>query len=364
MDRRRFLVTPLLLPGFARSAASDSPSAGAVVYAEVEPGRKLVFPRDHGAHPDFRTEWWYVTGALDEPADSGFQLTFFRSRPGIAEELRSPIAARQIVFAHAALTLPGVGLRHAERAARAGLGSGLSSEDCDVWLGPWRLRRLDSPAGEFLRLQMNARDFAFDLTLAATRPLLLQGRDGYSRKDAAGDLASHYVSWPQLRVSGRLLYDGKGREASGKAWFDHEWSTRILGSGAVGWDWIGINLADGGALMAFRLRSASGATLHAHAAWRDAAGRLRQFDGPEVVFTPLRNWQSARSGASYPVEIGIRIGELGVRTVPIVDDQELSVNRPARVVYWEGLVRVEGSLSGRGYLELTGYAGRVPLAAG
>ncbi|WP_313950913.1 lipocalin-like domain-containing protein [Accumulibacter sp.] len=358
MRRRTFLSTPLLLPTLALAA----PASTAVSYAPVTPGVKLAFPRDHGAHPDFRTEWWYVTGALDSPqADIGFQLTFFRSRPGHAEELRSPLAARQILFAHAALTVPGDRLRHAERAARANLGAGYSELDCDVHIGAWRLFRSDLSTGEALRLQMQSPQFSYDFTLTPSQPLLLQGDGGFSRKGHGPELASYYVSWPQLLVEGSLVLDGKRQAASGRAWFDHEWSTAILGGAAVGWDWVGINLADGGALMAFRMRDAQGATLFAHAAWRDAGGNLRQFGAAEVSFTPLRHWSSPRSGASYPVQMEIRFGEHTLKTLPILDDQELSTSRPAPVVYWEGLVRVEGSLSGRGYLEMTGYAGRLPL---
>ncbi|MQM32627.1 MAG: carotenoid 1,2-hydratase, partial [Candidatus Accumulibacter phosphatis] len=132
------MCTPLLLPTLALAA----PARPLVAYAPVSRGVELAFPRDHGAHPDFRTEWWYVTGALDSPqADIGFQLTFFRSRPGSAEALHSPLAARQILFAHAALSIPGDRLLHSERAARANLGAGFSSSDCDVHIGAWRMQR-------------------------------------------------------------------------------------------------------------------------------------------------------------------------------------------------------------------------------
>jgi predicted secreted hydrolase len=359
MRRRSFLATPLLLP----SLTAAQPTAGAPAYPPVTRGVRLIFPRDHGAHPDFRTEWWYVTGALDSPQpDVGFQLTFFRSRPGIGEGLRSPLAPRQILFAHAALTLPGERLRHAERAARAHLGASFSALDCDISIGAWRMYRQERSAGEVLRLQMQSPQFSWELTLTPAQPLLLQGDNGYSRKGHGPELASYYVSWPQLQVAGTLLRDGRPQAVAGRAWFDHEWSTALLGDGAVGWDWLGINLADGGALMAFRMRDAAGATLYAHAAWRDAAGRLRQFAAAEVRFTPLRRWISSRSGASYPVELEVRIGEFTLRTLPVLDDQELSTSRPAPVVYWEGLVRVEGSLSGRGYLEMTGYAGRLRVS--
>ena len=358
MRRRTFLSTPLLLPTLTLAAAADEP----VAYPVVKPGVKLVFPRDHGAHPDYRTEWWYVTGALDSPRrDSGFQLTFFRSRPGTAEALASPIAARQIVFAHAALTIPGDRLRHAERAARANLGASFSRLDCDLSIGAWRMTREDRSAGEVFLLQMQSPQFSYDFTLKPSQPLLLQGDGGYSRKGRLPELASYYVSWPQLQVEGALVIDGRRQAVSGRAWFDHEWSTAVLGDGAVGWDWLGINLADGGALMAFRLRDARGATVFAHAVWRDTTGRVRQFGATEVSFTPLRTWSSVRSGARYPVQMEVRLGEHTLRTLPVLDDQELSTSQPTAVVYWEGLVQVDGSLKGRGYLELTGYAGRLPL---
>jgi predicted secreted hydrolase len=353
MRRRSFLLAPLLLPALAaRAAGKDS-----VTYPAASRATHLAFPRDHGAHPDFRTEWWYVTGALDTAqGDAGFQLTFFRSRPGLAEDLASPIAASQILFAHAALTLPGKPLLHAERAGRANLGAGFSSADCDVHIGAWSMRRSGAGSAEQFRLKVTNAAFGFDLQLAPTQPLLLQGENGWSQKGPRPELASHYVSWPQLRAEGRLTLDNKTHATTGRAWFDHEWSSEVLGSGSVGWDWIGINLDDGGALMAFRIRDAEGGTIYAHASLRDAAGRQTRYGPQEVGFTPLRHWPSPRNGARYPVAMEIRFGPHTVRTTPVLDDQEIATRRPLPVSYWEGLVRLDGSLRGRGYLELTGYA--------
>ena len=357
MRRRSFLLTPLLMPTIG--AAAKPP---AVIYPAPKRSMRLAFPRDHGAHPDFRTEWWYVTGALDTAqGEAGFQLTFFRSRPGLAEDLASPIAASQILFAHAALTLPGKPLLHAERAGRANLGAGFATADCDVHIGAWAMRRGGEGSAEQFRLKVADAAFAFDLQLAPTQPLLLQGENGWSQKGPRPELASHYVSWPQLKVAGSLTLDGRRRPATGRAWFDHEWSSEVLAAGAVGWDWIGINLIDGGALMAFRIRDAAGATLYAHAALRDAAGRLRQFGAGETSFTPLRRWASPRSGAHYPVQMAIRCGPHTIETWPVQDAQEISAHRPLPVSYWEGLVKIRGSLAGRGYLELTGYAGSLIL---
>ncbi len=356
MRRRAFLLTPLLLPAFT---AAKQP---AVTYPAASRATRLAFPRDHGAHPEFRTEWWYVTGALDAPqGDLGFQLTFFRSRPGIAEDLDSPIAASQILFAHAAITRPGDRLLHAERAGRANLGAGYSAIDCEVHIGPWQMQRSGVGATEQFSISAQGAAFAFDLTLTPTQSLLLQGEQGWSQKGPRPALASHYVSWPQLQVAGKLTLDGKRQAATGRAWFDHEWSSEVLDAGSVGWDWIGINLDDGGALMAFRIRDVAGATLYAHAALRDKEGKLQQFAAGAVSFSPLRYWISPRNGANYPVQLEIRFGPHAIRTAPVLDDQEITSRRPLPLSYWEGLVAIDGTLRGRGYLELTGYAGAMVL---
>lgn len=356
MRRRSFLLT-LLLPALPAASAER-----AVAYPPVRRGTRLAFPRDHGAHPEFRSEWWYVTGALDAPQpDMGFQLTFFRSRPARAENLQSPIAASQILFAHAAVTRPGGRLLHAERAARANLGGGFSGADCDVHIGAWQMQRHGTARDESIRLRMRDAAFAFDLTLTPSQPLLLQGERGWSQKGPAPDLASHYVSWPQLQVAGSLVLDGQRQAATGRAWFDHEWSSAVLGAGSVGWDWVGINLDDGGALMAFRIRNARGEAVYAHAALRDKDGQVQQFGADEVLFTPLRNWRSPRNAAHYPVRIEIRFGPHRIQTAPVQDDQEITGHRPLPISYWEGLVAVTGTLTGRGYLELTGYASALNL---
>jgi predicted secreted hydrolase len=348
MKRRAFMLSCLLT-----AIADASPQ-----YARVLRNTVLQFPRDHGAHPDYRTEWWYVTGALDAPRQNiGFQLTFFRVRTGFSETLTSSIAANQMMFAHAAVTLPADKLLHTERIARANLGAGFATDDCDVHIGAWYLRH--NTADVFL---MAARDaqFAFDFTLTPTQPKMLQGDNGYSAKGRRAEQASHYVSWPQLRVDGTIILGGKSMRAQGSAWLDHEWSSEVLAEVDVGWDWLGINLSEGGALMAFRIRDATGATVFAHAALRDATGHTEQWSGGDVRFEPLRKWRSVRS-AEYPVELQIHFGTHTVRTKPVIDDQELSTRRPAPVVYWEGLVQAEGSLIGRGYLELTGYSSKMVL---
>lgn len=355
MKRRHLFALPFLLPAFGRA----SYAASSVQYGVVQAGVPLIFPRDHGAHPNYRTEWWYVTGAVNTSTGlSGFQLTFFRVRTGAAEQLQSPLAAKQLLFAHAAISLPDNKLLHAERAARLNLGAGFSTTECDVRIGAWHLQR---QTNERFSLQMQDSQFSMELSLIPTQTLMLQGKEGYSQKGPQAEMASYYVSWPQLEVQGTLTHSGKRHAVQGKAWFDHEWSSQVLGKESVGWDWIGINLSDGGALMAFRIRNAQGATVYAHAALRNAAGQMQQFDTTQISFIPLRNWFSARSKAVYPVELEIHFGPHKIQTRPVLDDQELQMHRPATVLYWEGLVNITGTLAGQGYLEMTGYAGKLNL---
>jgi predicted secreted hydrolase len=358
MRRRSFLMSTLLATVSPLCAGEPE-----VRYPSVRRGTPLGFPRDHGAHPDFRTEWWYVTGVLSLPRfDVGFQLTFFRRRPGKIYGLDSPIAATQILFAHAAISRPDKGLLYAERAARANLGAGFSTTDCDIFVGAWSMKRRSGGMNESFYLKMQDFTFAFDLVLTPSQPLLLQGDQGYSQKGPVRELASYYVSWPHLKVDGTLLLEGKRHSVGGVAWFDHEWSSEVLGVDSVGWDWIGINLADGGALMAFQIRNAQGGAVFAHATLRNKNGNVEHYATNEVRFVPIQTWLSPRNGASYPVRVEIYFGKHRILTMPLLDDQEITMHRPAEISYWEGLVSISGTLAGRGYLEMTGYAKALELS--
>lgn len=332
-------------------------AAGAGGYPEVRPGIMPSFPSDHGSHPAFRTEWWYVTAwVMDESGrEFGVQVTFFRNRPRLAEENPSAFAPKQLVFAHAGLAETGHGrLRHDQRAARTGFGLAEAAEgDTDVRVGDWTLRR----DGDGYAARVAARDFRLELELRTTQPLLLQGEAGYSRKGPLATQASRYYSMPQLAVSGRVVVDGAERRVTGRAWLDHEWSSEMIAPEAVGWDWIGINLNDGGALMAFRLRDREGRTFWAGGSHRDAGGGTRILRPAEVSFEPQRRWRSPRSGAEYPVAMRVRAGGLTVDLAPLMDDQEFDARASTGTLYWEGAVRASsgGAEIGRGYLELTGY---------
>ena len=332
-------------------------------YPVVRPGVALRFPADHGAHPAFRTEWWYVTGRIkgDDGRDLGFQITFFRTTPKVDSANPSRFAPRQILFAHAALSDPKVGrLLHGERAARSGFGLAQARiGDTDVALRDWRMRRL--PDGRFVT-NVATRDFALSLTLRPTQLPLPQGEGGYSRKGPRPEQASHYYSLPHLAVTGRLMRSGKAQAVTGQAWLDREWSSDYLGGQAVGWDWTGLNLDDGGALMAFRIRGADGKAIWAGGSHRRADGRITRFAPGDVRFDSFRRWRSPRTGALYPVgqSVTIRLPE-GVRRWrldPLFDDQELDGRRGGQPVYWEGAVKTRG---GTGYLELTGYADRLRM---
>lgn len=327
-------------------------------FSTVTPSYKLEFPRDFGAHPDFRTEWWYATGWLQTPDGKplGFQVTFFRSATGHDRANPSNFAPKQLIVAHAALSDPALGkLLHDQKIARAGLGLAEAQEgNTRLSLHQWKMQR--ETDGSY-QVQLPARDFVLSLNMKPTQPLLLQGQQGYSRKGPKAAQASYYYSEPQLNVSGKITRAGKTLAVQGKAWLDHEWSTSVLDTAAVGWDWVGANLDDGSALMAFRIRTKDGSTLWNHATLRAANGKLTHYTGDALRFTPQRQWRSPRTGASYPVALQVDTGNTRWLLTPLQDDQELDSRQSTGAVYWEGAVKVtrDGQPAGHAYLELTGY---------
>ncbi|MET0255332.1 MAG: lipocalin-like domain-containing protein [Luteibacter sp.] len=333
-----------------------------VSYPAVSPDAPVRLPRDHGAHPDFKTEWWYVTGWLKTATGPvGFQITFFRSRLPFDDGNPSRFAARQVIVGHVALSDPAVGhIDEDQRLAREGFGlAGASTVDTDVVLGDWRLRR--DGDGAFTTQATTGR-FALDLRFAPTQAPLLQGDRGYSRKGPGAGEASAYFSLPHLRVSGSLSRGSRKETVQGEAWLDREWSSSLLNPRSVGWDWAGLNMDDGSAVTVFRVRDAQGHPVWAGGSVRGADGEVAVLGPRDVVFESRRRWRSPRTGADYPVETGItvttRAGTKHFALRPLFDDQELDTRRTGGPVYWEGAVRTEG---GRGYLELVGYGGKVSL---
>jgi predicted secreted hydrolase len=355
-------------PGGRRRFLSSLPALAVAARAwghppEVRQVGELSFPRDHGAHVQYRTEWWYITGWVSDDAggEIGVQVTFFRNRPEVQEHNPSAFAPRQLLFAHCAIADVRLGrLRHDQRAARAGLGlADVETGNTRVWVEDWSLQL--TPGGYVARV--SARDFDMALTFKPTQSILLEGNRGFSRKGPKPAQASYYYSQPHLAVSGTIAIQGRMRQVSGEAWLDHEWSSEYLAPEAAGWDWIGINLADGGALMAFRIRNRDGGDLWAGGTLRDASGRTRVFAPHDIRFQPLRSWRSPRTNAEYPVAMEVTAGPIKLRLDPLMPDQELDSRASTGTIYWEGAVRAmqDGAEAGRGYLELTGYASPLRL---
>jgi len=354
-----------------------------VSYPPILPATELQFPRDEGSHPAYRIEWWYVTGWLQDGENAkspprGFQVTFFRVRTGIGEDNPSAFAPAQVIFAHAAVADPAHGkLRHAQRAARGGFELAYAREGrVDVQLEDWSLREISR--GRY-SAKVAGDDFAFHLQFDVTQPVMLQGDRGFSRKGPDPRAASHYYSQPHLTVTGTATVEGRQQRVSGEAWLDHEWSSDYVDPNAVGWDWIGINLANGGALMAFRMRGASsqvrassqsGAPSQQEPRWasatlRTADGQLASFEPNEVEWVALQSWKSPRTGVTYPVKWRVRVGEQDYLVEPLMHDAELDSRQSTGTIYWEGPVKLrsatDGSELGKGYLELTGYGGKLEL---
>ncbi len=340
------------------ATAADEPQ----YYPSVTP-RVLSFPADYGSHPQFRTEWWYVTGWLQTDAGEwlGFQVTFFRTRPKIDARNPSSFRPAEILIAHCAVSDPKRGRlwqdqrirRAAPRLAEA------ASDDTRLMIERWTLQR----AAGVYHANVTGEEFSLQLAMTPTQPPVLNGEQGVSRKGPAAAAASYYYSIPHLRVAGAVTRAGVSEHVHGDAWFDHEWSSDYLDADAAGWDWTGINLDDGGAVMAFRIRDARGATHWAGGTLRSATGETTVFAPSDVRFEPQRSWTSTRTGIRYPVVWNIQVGTRRLRLEPLLDDQENDTRLTTGAIYWEGAVRAldEGRSIGKGYLELTGYGERLQL---
>jgi predicted secreted hydrolase len=325
--------------------------------------RAFEFPRDHGPHPTFRHEWWYFTGHLDGANGErfGFELTFFRfalTPKSPAIEQSSRWRSNQVYVAHFAITDQARQTFHsAERREREALElAGATAEPLRVWVQNWSLASSDTG------WQLSATDSAYALLLdvESAGPPVLNGDQGLSRKSAAPGAASYYYSIPRLTARGELRRAGTPLAVTGTAWLDREWGSGALAQDQQGWDWFALQLEDGSALMFYRLRRRDGARDPFSAGtWTDANGRSRHLAATEVAITELERWQSPRGG-SYPARWRLRLEQphLDLELYPVLADQELDTSPR----YWEGAVEVRGRhagrpIIGRGYVELTGYAG-------
>ena len=351
------------------ASAAGMASASAPFAAWSFPARTLRFPRDHGAHPELRTEWWYITGhastLTSDHREFGFQLTFFRTRVDATQAMLSKFSAQQLIFSHAAVTdVQGQKLWHDQRIARAGFGVAFAStEETQLKLNDWTLQR-DTAEPSRYNASLPATDFALQLQMNETQPLMLQGQNGLSRKGPEARQASYYYSHPQLNTRGKITLQGQTFDVAGKAWLDHEWSEELLHPDAKGWDWIGMNLDDGSALTAFQLRTASGGAIWDGGSFRSAKGERTIFKRGDVTFKPVRRWISPLTQASYPVEWQVRTPTETYTVKAVIDKQELDSRASTGAVYWEGLselINSQGHRVGRGYLEMTGYAAALRL---
>jgi predicted secreted hydrolase len=339
--------------------------AAAAGYKRADPAYRPTLPRDHGPHPDFRTEWWYFTGNLAgaEERRFGFQLTFFRFALAPDDTPRmSDWATRQTWMAHFALTdVTGQRFYREERFARGAVGlAGARATPFRVWLEDWSVASTGMSTFP-LRLGAAAADFAIDLTLRAGRPPVLQGADGYSAKGPGPGNASHYYSYTRMPVTGTVRLDDTAVSVRGDAWLDREWSTSALGPGVEGWDWFALQLDDGRDLMFYRLRRSDGSSDPFSAGTLVApAGGVTRLDAAGVKLRVREHWRSAATGAAYPVawSLDIPAERLRLEIEPWLKEQEMDLS----VRYWEGAIRATGTSNGKpvaglGYLEMTGYGG-------
>lgn len=321
-------------------------------FAAVTRPADLRFPRDHGPHPEFRLEWWYLTAALigADGRDYGAQWTLFRVATAPGPE-RPGWESNQVWIAHAGLTTPERQFS-AERFARGGVGqAGVVAAPFAAWLDDWEMAGAAAEGDPFDAIRVTARgaDFSFALEGVAEGPLVRHGEAGFSLKSAAGQ-ASYYYSQPFLEVTGVIVVEGAEIAVTGTAWIDREWSSQHLAPDQAGWDWLSLHLDDGARLMAYRLREAEGESA-AFGTWIAADGRARALGPGEIVMTPT-GWAEV-AGRELPVRWRLAVPAQGleVDTAPVNAQSWMDGDFP----YWEGPIRVTGSHAGRGYLEMTGY---------
>lgn len=346
----RALIVLLILAAAPPALAQGFAGLGSTAegFALPDPDYRLTFPADHGAHPDFRIEWWYLTATLAgaDGRDYGVQWTLFRSalRPGEAAGWNSP----QLWMGHAGLTTPE---RHfvAERLARGGIGqAGVRAAPFAAHIDEWEMRARGGEGLEDLRLFARGDGFAYDLDLVATGPLVLHGQNGFSVKSREGQ-ASHYYSQPFYRVTGTLTLPDGPVDVTGAGWLDREWSSQPLAEDQTGWDWFSLVFDDGARLMGFRLRDAGPG--YTSATWIAADGTAQALPDGALTVQPLSHSEVA--GRSIPTRWRLRLPARGVDVeVEALNDRAWM---DTAFAYWEGPVRVRGSHSGKGYLEMTGY---------
>jgi predicted secreted hydrolase len=352
----------------ASVAAQELPKRTSDGFDVPQPGREFVFPRDHGSHPGFKIEWWYVTGHLftEKGRRFGYQATLFR-RAAPHPNNGNASTNRQLYLAHMALLDVQSGkFLNQERINRDGWDAGSSTKFLDVFNGPWRLTMTNTVTEEMSLNGGIHGEAAFQLGLKPSKPLVVFGTNGVSKKGADPTAASHYLTYTRLETTGTVRLDGESFAVSGLSWMDHEISSSQLGSGQVGWDWTAVQFDDGTELMAYVLRRKDGGIDRFSTLARiDRAGRVSQIPADKFNWTPVGQWQSPDTGASYPATVRLtlldEVPQRVLKLVPLASRQEL-VGTLGGIAYWEGACRVEdaaGALIGSAFLELTGYSGNL-----
>jgi predicted secreted hydrolase len=345
-------------PAVDISVAAALGSGSTEGFPRVTESRKFSFPEDHGPHPDYRNEWWYLTGNLATTGGRrfGYQLTLFRIALSPTEPPPdSAWRTRQIYMGHLAITDAEDGKHQAwDRFSRGAIGlAGSLTRPYRIWLEDWRMEGTDSDLFP-LRVTARAGDAALDLRLSPVRDPVLQGDRGLSQKSTEAGNASYYYSLTRLATSGRIDLNDQHYQVEGHSWLDREWSTSALGRDQTGWDWFALQLSDGRDLMFYRLRDRSGGMdPHSEGVLVEPDGSYQRISHEQVQLTPLEYWRSPATTDRYPIAWRLRLpGEgLDLEVRALIPNQEMNLT----VKYWEGAVEVGGSHGGRGYLEMTRY---------
>jgi len=356
VDRRTFIAGSLAAvfgSRLARAQGFAGLGGASDGFAAVVPGRALEFPRDHGPHPDFRIEWWYVTANLTDASGAawGAQWTLFRQAAAPGPQ-REGWANQQLWMGHAAVTSADTH-RYAEKFARGGVGQAdAQASPFRAWIDSWEMRGGETFSAQTtspLHISASGADFSYALNLEAARPFVLQGDGGYSKKSERGQ-ASYYYSQPYFGAKGTIAVGDKTLDVTGRAWMDREWSSQPLASDQTGWDWLSLHLESGEKVMLFRLRQKDGRNFFA-GNWIDRDGRSVSLPADSIAMTPTDI--TIIDGRKLPTSWTVAIADRGFRieSVPLNPKSWMGT----RFAYWEGPIRFKGSQSGVGYLEMTGY---------
>ena len=355
------LLGLILMASSVGSPAKDpAPS-----FRQALPGYEYQFPRDFYSHDDFRIEWWYYTGHLEDESGRsfGYQLTFFRValEDGGKVDNASQWKIDQIYFAHMTLSdIESEKFYFFERINRAGLGqAGAASDQLQVWNENWSLTQ----NGEAHHLQAQEGEVGYDLKLTPAKPMVIHGKDGVSRKGDAPGNASHYFSYTRMQTEGRVTLKGTTYKVKGTSWMDREFSSSPLNRPQIGWDWFSVQLDNGAELMLYQIRrQGGGIEKKSSGTWVPEEGKAKHLVLSEFTIQSKRQWTSEHSGTEYPAGWTLEVPQHGIRlnVTPEMAEQELHHLRSISSSYWEGSVEVSGTVNGRpvtgkGYVELVGY---------